>query len=126
MIMNALYTQNDILGMAMQAAFVRNDVISNNVANADTPGFKRKAVVFEQYLEKAIGERRKTGTIDTSRVRAEIVMDNPGYAYRLDGNNVDIEEEMVRLYANQVRYDVLANSVISNYRRINAVFNARM
>ncbi len=125
MILSGLFTQNDILGLTMQAAAVRDSVISNNVANVDTPGFKKTSVRFESYLAEAIKNSKKTGRVDTAKLAPTLHVDHSDYSYRLDGNNVDIENEMVLLYKNQVKYDVLANSVINNYKRINTVFAAK-
>ena len=117
--------QNNILASAMQASVVRNDVINNNIANAETPGFKRKTVEFENSLRKAVETAKKTGVFDFSRVRTSISVAQPGFNYRIDENNVDPELEMSALYQNSVRYDTLAGSVINNYQRINMVLNAR-
>jgi len=123
--MKDLFLQNDILGMAMQASAVRNDVISNNIANAEVPGYKKKAVRFETYLNEALQSARRTGRLDLSRIRPTLQTEHTGYSYRIDGNNVDIEQEMVDLYQNAVKYDTMAGSVINNYKRINLAIAAR-
>ena len=123
--LNDLFMQNDILGTAMQASAVRNDVIANNIANAEVPGYKRKDVQFETYLREALDDAKKTGRLDLSKVRPVLVTEHAGYNYRIDGANVDIEQEMVDLYQNSVKYDTLAGSVINNYKRINLVSTTR-
>lgn len=125
MIFDRFAVQNDILGSAMQAAVLRNDIINNNIANGDTPGYKKKAVDFEVQLSKAIELSKSTGKLDLSNVKPSIRVEHGSYEYRLDGNNVDPESEMVDLYANQVRYDALANALISNYKRINLAFQIK-
>ena len=50
----------NVLGKAADASFVRNEVIANNIANADTPGYKREDVDFESALQKALGSSRYT------------------------------------------------------------------
>ena len=123
--MKDLFLQNNVLGMAMQASAIRNDVIANNIANAEVPGYKKKAVRFETYLDEALSNARKTGRLDLSRIRPTLHTEHEGYSYRIDGNNVDIEQEMVDLYQNAVKYDTLAGSVINNYKRINLAITTR-
>ena len=123
--LEGLFLQNDILGSAMQAAIVRNDVISNNIANADVPNYKKKAVRFETYLSEALADAQRTGKLNLSKVKPRLMTEHAGYSYRIDGNNVDIEQEMVDLYQNSVKYDAMVNGVINNYKRINLIMSAR-
>ncbi|MCL2351491.1 MAG: flagellar basal body rod protein FlgB [Firmicutes bacterium] len=123
--LDGLFTQNDILGTALRAAAVRNDVIANNIANADTPGFKARGVAFEDALRGALDNYAATGTLDLTDARPRIGYVNKNYHYRLDENNVDIETEMAALYRNSVRYDALTGAVVGNSRRINLVLTGR-
>ena len=50
----------NVLDKAADAAWLRNEVISNNIANADTPGYKRQDVDFESQLSKALGKADAT------------------------------------------------------------------
>ena len=109
----------------MNAYTVRNDVIHHNIANVDTPGFKKKAVEFETAFERALEKGKKTGVIDLSKAIPNIYVMHRHYSFRLDGNNVDIDIEMAELYKNSIKYEVLANSVINNYRMINLVSAGR-
>ena len=123
--LDALFSQNTVIGTAMQAAAVRNDVIANNIANADTPGFKARGVSFEKALQTALERRAQTGILDLTGVKPEVRYVNQGFHYRLDQNNVDIEAEMAALYRNSVKYDALAGGVIANNRRMNLVITGR-
>ncbi len=119
MLFDNMFIQNDVLGSAMQASVVRNDIINNNIANNDVPGFKKKTVDFEQYLRKELDSHKRLVDIRFDNIKPTIRMENNNYSYRIDGNNVDIEAEMVDLYQNSVKYDTLASGVINNYKRIN-------
>ncbi|GHV41961.1 flagellar basal body rod protein FlgB [Clostridia bacterium] len=119
MLFDSMWIKNDILGSAMQASVIRNDVISNNIANAETPGYKKKAVAFETYLRGEIDGYEKTGKINLRAAAPSIYIEDPNFFYRIDENNVDIETEMVDLYENSVKYDVLSSSIMNNYKRIN-------
>ena len=125
MLLDGVLTQNSILDVAMQGNMVRKDVMLNNIANVDTPGYKRKVVAFEESLKNSLRRAKPGEKADLSGVKITMRKVSKDLKYRLDGNNVDIEAEMLELYETSVRYDVLANSVINNYRRINSVFAAR-
>lgn len=118
---DSLFLQTSVLGTAMKAVGVRNDVIQNNIANVDTPGFKKSTVDFEGTLQKALEDAKRTGDLDLSTVTTSIRPVNTSFSYRLDGNNVDIDTEMTDLYINSVRYDILSLGVNNYYERINMV-----
>ncbi len=119
MFIDNLLSSVNILEKGMQGTVLRNEVIQNNIANADTPGFKRSDVQFESFLNSAMEESKTTGVLDLDKVKPMIV--EQSFNYRLDENNVDIETEMVNLYQNSARYDMLVSSVNNHYKRINAV-----
>ena len=125
MIFDSLYFQNTVIGSAMQASIFRNEVIADNIANADTPGFKKSRVEFEDSLRKALDKISGTGVKDLNGVRMRAVTMHGAFNYRIDENNVDMENEMSDLYQNAARYDALAGMVINNNRRLNLVITGR-
>jgi len=120
-----MHSQNAILEVAMQGNIVRKDVILNNIANADTPKYKRRVAAFEESLKDSLRRTKPGEKNDLSGVNTTIRQVSKNLKYRLDGNNVDMEVEMLELYETSVRYDVLANSVMNNFKRINSVFALR-
>jgi len=125
MLTQAMHNQNRVLGAAMHAQAARIDVINNNIANVDTPGFIAGAVEFETALGRAIDNWRSTGRLDVSRVTPSLRAQDPGFMFRMDRNNVDIESEMARLYVSTVRYEVMVNAVLNNSQRLNAAISGR-
>ena len=128
MLLNTMFTQNDIIETGMQASLVRNDVILNNIANVDTPNFKKSNVKFENILADVLDHRKRQGAgakPELSRAVPVIEVQNANFSHRLDGNNVNIETEMVDFYENSVRYDVMASAVMNNYKKINMVLTTR-
>ena len=119
-----MFHLTNILGSAMQAAAVRDGVIANNIANVDTPGFKRGVVRFEDTLAAAVADFRSTGRLDLSQVRPRIKLEYDWLNFRIDENNVDIEFEMVQLYQNSMRFEVMASGIMNHYRMINMVIGA--
>lgn len=107
----------NVLTKAADASWLRNEAIANNISNATTPGYKRQDVAFESELKKALGIGRGKSTdervsgVNTSRLNPKPYIDYEGLSYRLDGNNVDIENENVMLVENQLKYQGLLDSI---------------
>ena len=113
MINSKVFDYANILSKAADAAWKRNEVIANNIANNTTPGFKRQDIDFEGQLGRAMRRSRfasldgQIRDINMSRLKPRIFTDNANFSYRMDGNNVDIENEGVKLAANQLKYNGL-------------------
>lgn len=116
---------------ALDAAWLRNEVIAQNIANVDTPGYKKKNVSFEEYLSEAMdnsGFKGNTtdsrhiqiGAGDTENVPIRVTNDYSNLSNRLDGNNVDIEKEMADSAKNDIRYNTLIQSVSDSYSKLMA------
>ena len=120
---DGMFNFTNILGTAMHGATVRGATLTNNIANVDTPGFKRSVVSFEDQLARAVGDFRRTGSLDLSSVRPRTFVEFDHLSYRWDQNNVDIELEMASLYQNNMRFNVLSSGVMSHYRILNMVIN---
>ena len=91
------------------------NVISSNIANADTPGFKAKAVNFEQAMREAMDTEEGGVKLEASNpdhfgskgpeaVQAD-VYDDPNGIESLDGNTVDRAGEMAKMKENQILYN---------------------
>ena len=125
---NNLFKPVDTLQKGLSAAWTRNAVIRNNIANVETPGFKASDVEFESHMARAIGEGgfkgSKThprhidiGSGDPSTVTANIV-ERQNVSMRMDGNNVDIEDENVKVAQNSLYYNTLLEKLNSEIRRL--------
>jgi len=125
----------DILQRSMSASLLRQEVIADNIANADTPHFKRSEVAFEselarvlsgydtrQFPEKLTNRRHIPffRSKDYRQVRPITYLDYTT-SYRNDGNNVDIEKEMVDAKENTLRYMAMAQRVSDNFKLLSIV-----
>jgi len=93
------------LERALQGSSLRQRVLSNNLANANTPGFKRSDVDFHESLARELqagGSARDA----LERVSFAPVTDSSS-SMRADGNNVDVDEEMAMLQENSLDYQSL-------------------
>lgn len=121
----------NVLNKAADASWVRNEVIANNIANVDTPDYKRKDIDFEKYLRHELMKDRFDGgdlnkrvaDVDLSNLKADIYTDQSELSYRLDGNNVDINTENANLAENQIRYYTLLDSMSQEFSRIKSVLS---
>ena len=127
MIQTNAFDYINVLDRAADPAWQRNEAISNNIANVDTPGYKRQDVAFESVLQQALGNNRyesmddKVANVDLSRLRGRAYVDYANYSYRLDGNNVDIENENVMLAENQLKYQGLISSINQEFTNLKTV-----
>ncbi|MGI6160419.1 MAG: flagellar basal body rod protein FlgB [Christensenellales bacterium] len=131
--MTGIFGRVDLIEKGLNAAWMRNSAISNNIANVDTPGFKSSRVVFETEFKKAINndgfEAKRTrdkhiykGGSNAMEVSPSMALNNDT-TMRLDGNNVDIDYENAELAKNQIYYSTLGNIVASEFRKINMAIN---
>ena len=122
MVLSNAYNYVNVLRKAADASWTRNDILANNIANADTPGFKRKDVQFETYLKNAVAGtdslNETVANIDLNELNCTTYTDQENLSYRYDGNNVDINTENVELAKNQLKYYTLMNSMSQEFSRL--------
>ncbi|MBQ8596537.1 MAG: flagellar basal body rod protein FlgB [Lachnospiraceae bacterium] len=127
MINSNVFDYVNVMGKAADAAWQRNEIIANNIANVDTPNYKRQDINFEAQLRRALGESRyetvdaKVSHITSSELEARVYTDSANFSYRLDGNNVDIDTENVELASNQIKYNGLVTSINHEFSNLKMV-----
>ena len=127
MVNTSAFDYINVLDKAADAAMLRDQCIANNIANVDTPGYKRQDVDFEAVLEKELGFRRsesmdeKVHNIKTSRLNVGAYTDAANFSYRTDRNNVDIENENVLLAQNQLKYQGLTKAINAEFQNLQKV-----
>jgi flagellar basal-body rod protein FlgB len=126
----------DILHRSLDVNLYRRDVISNNIANSDTPHYKRSVVNFESALKAALASEEPSirlkpflsdsrhipfeRRIDYRTVRPRKVLDFLTTS-KNNGNNVDIEQEAMDALHNQLQYQLMTQVVASHYNQVNLV-----
>jgi len=129
----------DLLHRSMSATTLRQAVYANNMANVNTPNFKRTEVTFESQLGRALDTQRNRPALllqethpnhisnwqpaDHTEVRPRRVLD---FLTQTDanGNNVDPDEEFSLLLRNQMRYIMLSQMATFEFSQINLVLRA--
>ena len=126
----------DYLGRGLQAATMRQEVISNNIANVNTPNFKKSEVVFESLLAKELGtdspgKLKMVRTNDRhlpmapSGGAAAMVQQDNTTTMRTDNNNVDIDVEMATMAKNQIYYNAMAKNIGSYISKMKEVLTSK-
>lgn len=113
-----LFDSKKIIHKALDASWTRNEAIAQNIANIDTPGYKRKTVSFEEQLRDAM-DKNDFKKSDIDKLEIKVVEENKSLKQRLDGNNVDIDMEMSELAKNSIRYSVL--SQVAGFQKLRMV-----
>lgn len=127
MIQTNVFDYIRVLDKAADACWLRNEAISNNIANVDTPGYKRQDVAFESVLKKALGMNRyksmdeKVADLRTNRLRVRTYTDYSNLSYRIDRNNVDIDNESSMLAENQLKYQGLITAINHEFTNLQTV-----
>ncbi len=125
---------NYLLERGLDVESMRRRVIANNIANVDVPHFKRSEVNFESELRRVIDfnqgqDGRYPGVVTDPRhipfyverdIRSVTPRVNLDYntTMRNDGNNVDIEKEIVDTAKNQMRYNAMVTGLSNNFRML--------
>ncbi len=125
----------NLLHKALGVESLRFQVRAHNYANINTPGYKRQDVEFESYLAGELDRNSSRAGLRRTHTRhlggqgegatPRIVTDNAS-TMRYDGNNVDIEREMVALTETAVRYQVLAEQLTRQIRQLRTAISERV
>jgi flagellar basal-body rod protein FlgB len=147
-LINSLTTE--MMGKTLDGLAKRHKAIASNLANVDTPNYHRRDVSFEGALEQAVRQQQKQGyanqrpasnddpmLLKTTRP-AHIAMgqaynslqefqpditESNDLEYRMDGNSVDVESEMVQLARNTQKYQAVSNLESRNFKSIKNVIS---
>jgi len=131
MISNFLFsnTKISLIKTSLDASMMRHTAISNNIANVNTPNFKKQEVRFEDELSRAMEtgtfKGRTTnplhipigGNLQAESIKPKMVTIGET-SMRNDGNNVDIDEEMSNLSKNTINYRTLASALEGELTKI--------
>lgn len=117
---NAIFNDDAIRAAryALDGLTARQEVISNNVANIDTPGYNAQQVDFESTMKIALDNQTRNVTLsktNSGHLGQESktsdfmsVTNRLGGAYREDGNNVDIDTELMEMSATGIQYQAIS------------------
>jgi len=110
--------ENYLIGKRLlDAAALRQDALASNVANVETPGYKRVDIdkAFETQLATAVKQR---DIEDLQTLRPKLTQDVNASAVRADGNNVAMDRELMEINRNTVEYQFLTQYLSNNLQAI--------
>ncbi len=109
--------------LALKGLSARQQVISSNIANVDTPGYSAKQLDFETTLKRTLNQtnnklglaKTSNGHLDTYSSVATLfnTANRSGGTYREDGNNVDIDTELIDMSETNLRYQAISQGISS-------------
>ncbi|WP_394232537.1 flagellar basal body rod protein FlgB [Niallia oryzisoli] len=113
---------------ALNYSSAKQKVISQNIANVDTPNYKAKDVSFKAALDQAVGQSIPTNRSDnrhyvfTKSLDPSIsIMNKKSVSYNENGNSVDIDQEMSDLAKNQIYYNALTERISGKFSTLQNV-----
>ena len=125
----------DLIHRSMDVSMLRRGVIANNIANSEVPNFKRTQVNFESELKKALESERQRPALEMTRTDPRHVSNWEPRDYRdvqprrvvdflstshNNGNNVDMDQELMLALQNQMLYSLLAQSAAFEFSQVNS------
>ena len=127
MIQSSAFDYINVLTKAADASWKRESILANNIANVNTPNYKRKDLDFESVLRQELSNFKYTSLdekvrhVDLSQLNPTPYYDHKNFSYRLDGNNVDIDTENVELASEQIKYQALTTGISQEFQRMKSV-----
>jgi flagellar basal-body rod protein FlgB len=131
--LNKIEGKTAILEKALDASWMKNEVISNNIANVNTPGFKKSSVRFEDQMASAASEFQ-LGSIqkdskflpignDSRSISSPEIVQESFTSVRKDGNNVDVDVEMAELAKNTIKFNAIISQISRQFNNIRNAIN---
>ncbi|WP_057828673.1 flagellar basal body rod protein FlgB [Liquorilactobacillus cacaonum] len=115
---------SNLLKNSLDASALRAETISSNIANVNTSNYKAKRVEFENQLSSALNMvTTKSNHIGSSSTnQARVTTDNTT-SVDANGNNVDLDVEMVNQSTNELYYSSIVSQLNGRYQMLNYVLN---
>jgi flagellar basal-body rod protein FlgB len=110
----------------LDGAVLRQEAIASNIANAETPGYRRLEVAGD--FASQLRAKLESGTLAQSKdtLAPSLVEDPHARTLRPDGNTVEIEKELLEMNRNSVEHDFLTELVSRNIKQMKMAISGRM
>jgi len=128
MLFDKIGNNTKTLEKALDAAWLKNESISNNIANVNTPGYKKTSVLFEEQFASAsaefqIGSLKSDKNFlpignDIKNISSPEVIQDSFTSARQDGNNVNVDVEMAEMAKNTIKYNALITQISKQFSNI--------
>lgn len=110
----------------LDAASLRHEALATNIANLETPGFKRLDLSpdFARQLEKVASSGAPSS--EPLHLTPTVVQDLNARAVRPDGNSVELDRELIEMSRNTLEYDFLTQFTSDSIKRLRAAITGRV
>jgi len=126
-ILDNLYSQENYLisNKLLDATHLRHETLANNLANVETPGFKRRDLpkTFSVELRRAV-DKNDFSRVQSMYPRSEV--DRDAKPVRMDGNTVQVEDELLAMNRNALNYEYLSGAVSGSIKELNLAIRGRV
>jgi len=106
----------------LDAAALRQEAIASNLANVETPGYKR--VDLAPSFAAEFAARMKAGTL-AEMPTPKLVQDTLATSERMDGNNVELDKELLAMGKNGAEFETLADFVSGSLKQLRVAITGR-
>jgi len=108
----------------LDASVVRQEAIASNIANVDTPGYRRLDVAADFATQ--LRNRLEAGKAsEASDLKPSLVEDPTARSVRPDGNTIELERELLEMNRNSVEFDYLSEVVSRNIKQMKMAITGR-
>ncbi len=111
----------DVLSKLLDLTFVKNKVIANNIANVNTPGYRKLEVTFQEKLQEAI----KSKKVEKINNVTEKISFSNNAINRKNGSNVDMDRELVEFYKSSDRHKISLDIISKKFKGLISAIQGR-
>lgn len=116
----------NLLEKMLDVSAIKHKVIANNIANINTPGYKKMEVSFAEQLEKVIKDN-SVNKFDSLQPKIVLSKEDANGTVRNDGNNVDMDKEVSSLMKNTLSYNIYTQLLAKKMESLkSAIENSRV
>lgn len=114
---DALFADNNYIASKrlLDATVLRHEALASNIANIETPGYKR--VDLPKNFSEEFAAHFRSGEADQITLPA-LATDSDASSLRLDGNNVDMDRELLAMSSNTMQYETLTEFVSNSLKQL--------
>ncbi len=119
--MSSTNSVTDLLNAGIRAENLRQKTIANNIANLETPNYRRIDVKFEELLAKSLDS---TGSVDLSEIEP-VIYQPEQTPVKSNGNDVNLESEVGKMVKNSLRHTAYIRLLSKKYKQIELAMDVR-
>ncbi|MFA5238944.1 MAG: flagellar basal body rod protein FlgB [Phycisphaerae bacterium] len=111
----------DIISAGIRAEALRQKAITNNVANLQTPGYRRVDVKFKELLAQALDS---SGAVDLDEIEAQIYQPKETVV-QSNGNDVSLETEVGEMVKNSLHHKAYIRLLQKKYQQLELAIDVK-